>query len=1303
MIRPKMTRRHCDSRSRRAAAMGIAVFAFIHALADAATVTWGTPFNIGNSAANVLNAFDATKNGGAAAGTSPTIIEAVNYGFSGITVNGVAFSSLGGNTDYWGSGSSAGTPSGLNSAIDQLLSGHSAMSGTSTPFTISLSGLKIGSRYQIQIISGHDNRTSSNIYQRAYEVSFGASDFTSGGTPPTLTRGAQLISGACGTVVGFFTADATSQTITLRSKGGLSANTDPAVSAYILIGDPPPAPAVVWGAPFLINNDPSNILNHFDSTKNGGGTASDNPAVFCAVNYGYGGVTVNGVSFSSMNGSTDYWGAGSAAGTPAGLDSSIDQLLSGHVAQTGTTTLFPITFTGLTVGKKYQLQVICGHDNRTSSNIYQRAYEVSFGDSDFTGGGTPPTLTRGAQLVSGAFDTVVGSFTATADSQTVNLRSKGGLTANTDPAVSAYVLIGDPPPPKPPVDYATMQYLESDDTAARIVEKAAKTLPRANQVTWQRLEMTFFAHFGVNTFNAVEWGTGYEDPSVFNPTAFDADQWIREIKDAGGKMLILVVKHHDGFCLWPSRYTAHDVASSTWMGGTGNVVRAVSDACHARGIKLGLYLSPADLFQIHSSAPEGFYANGSASVLSTIPTDPASFTTAPATGRTPPAGFIGYTYSADDYNRYFLNELYELLTEYGTIDEMWFDGANPEPGYVETYNYADWYDMIHKLQPNAVIAIGGPDVRWVGNENGTARTDEWSVIPYSAVPGSGGGAPDGTAADLGSRAKLTAGSYLWWFPAECDVPILNGWFWSSSKTAKSASTLLGIYYTSVGRNATMLLNLSPDTRGLIPDSQLAALRSLGQIVRNTFAINLAAGATITAPTDSLLPAANLQDGNPDTFWEAAASNGTADLVFDLPVARTIDLVSLQEPIASRGQRIEGFAIDTWDGSAWTTQATGTTVGYKRLMKFTSAVTTNRVRIRITNCRLNPSLAEVTFNKEAVTIAAPTISDRDASAGVTLSGTTGYTIRYTLDGTTPTSASAAYLSPIAVPLGATVCAASFGGDGLPGIIATKDFANLAPLAWSVVADSQANATTNAAVKAIDDNPSTSWQSGSAALPHWIVVDMQTTRCIGGFTYLPPAGGGTGTVKGYRFETSMDNAVWTKVAEGTFGNIVYSPVLQTVSFAAVTARYFRFTALQEILGNTWVSAAEVGVVPAGFDAWCRQRALQTISPSADPDGNGASSLMEYAAVIEPGTRLSTPVITAYRAAAGDLRIRLRHRDGMVDVDEILQRSDNLTDWQTSSMGTVFANTPNSDGSYTIERSLPVTPDTGPTFYRILFRLK
>jgi alpha-L-fucosidase len=728
-----------------------------------------------------------------------------------------------------------------------------------------------------------------------------------------------------------------------------------------------------------------------------------------------------------------------------------------------------------------------------------------------------------------------------------------------------------------------MQFISSDDSSAVIAEKAAKVLPRPNQTAWMRLERTFFIHFGPNTFNGVEWGSGREDPSIFNPTELDADQWVRAIKESGGKMVVLVCKHHDGFNLWPTRYSNHSVAASPWRGGKGNVVRAVADAAQKYGVELGVYVSPADLYQLRTNPtnPNGYYGNESEKLRSVIPTDPASFKANPANGRQPASGFKSLTYQVDDYNRYFLNELYELLTEYGPIREVWFDGANPDPSVHEEYDYAAWYDLIRQVQPQAMIFGKGPDARWVGNESGIGRTTEWSVVPLPSSPDTFRW-PDMTARDIGSLSKLTPGSYLWWFPAETNVPILHGWFWAPRKPTRSAAELIDIYYQSVGRNSNWLLNLSPDTRGLIPDNQLAQLRLMARTVDETFARNLAVGGKLTADSSNKANSASQAlDGNLDTWWEAAAGQRTATLTLKLPKPATFDIVSLQEAVDHRGQRIESFSVEVGDGAAWKTMDTQTTVGHKRLLRFSSPVTTDRVRIRITASRLEPTLAEIGLFKQADLVQAPAISQRDVKGFVTIGCANGLRVVYTSDGTMPSPSSTAYRSPVALPRGGEIYAACVAGDGRLGMVDSKHFAGLAPIGWKVVSVDSEEAG-NPASYAIDGLPATVWQTRLDAdkpLPRQITVDMRSAQRIAGFTYLPRADGSqNGVVERYRFETSLNGHDWTaNVDSGRFGNIQNNSELQEVRFAPATARFFRFTALKTLGTNGMTSAAEISVLP------------------------------------------------------------------------------------------------------------------------------
>jgi alpha-L-fucosidase len=734
-----------------------------------------------------------------------------------------------------------------------------------------------------------------------------------------------------------------------------------------------------------------------------------------------------------------------------------------------------------------------------------------------------------------------------------------------------------------PVPYSTIQHITASDSPAVIVEKAAKVLPRPNQTAWMRLERNFFIHFGPNTFRGVEWGTGREDPSVFNPTALNADQWLRAVRDGGGKMVILVCKHHDGFALWPTRYTHHSVAASPWLGGKGNVVRDVANAAHKYGIRLGVYLSPADLYQLRTNPtnPHGYYGDGSPKVRSVIPTDPATFTTDPGKGRNPENGFGRFSYTVDDYNRYFLNQIYELLTEYGPIDEVWFDGANPDPSVHEEYDYAAWYDLIRHLRPHAVIFGKGPDARWVGNEEGVGRTTEWNVIPLP-VPPDQFRWPDMTAQDLGSRSKLVPGSWLWWYPAETDVPILHGWFWAPNKPSRTAAELIDIYYQSVGRNSNWLLNLSPDTRGLIPDLQIAHLRLMNKVIDETFARNLAVGATLTADASNPAhPPSRALDGNLDTWWEAAPGRSSATLNLKLAAPVTFDVVSLQEAVDHRSQRIESFAIDIRDGSQWKQKDQQTTVGHKRLLRWNAPVTTDRVRIRITGSRLEPTLAEIGLFKQAAYVHAPVISDRDNAGSVSIASPSGLPVVYTLDGTPPHRGSPLYRSPLALPAGGTVTAACLGPKGEPGMIASRRFAGLSPVGWKVVRVDSEQAD-HPARDAVDANSATFWrtQATTFGAAHEITVDMGSIHRIAGLTYVPRRDGSReGIVEEFRFETSIDGKSWiTNISSGRFGDIRNNPELQEVPFAPVEARFFRFTALKQIGTSGQASAAEISVLPA-----------------------------------------------------------------------------------------------------------------------------
>ncbi|HQJ54158.1 MAG TPA: alpha-L-fucosidase [Planctomycetota bacterium] len=422
-------------------------------------------------------------------------------------------------------------------------------------------------------------------------------------------------------------------------------------------------------------------------------------------------------------------------------------------------------------------------------------------------------------------------------------------------------------------------------------------VPAPRQLAWQRDELWIFTHFGVNTFTDKEWGDGTEDPKIFNPARFDAHQWAATAKDAGFKGIILTAKHHDGFCLWPTAQTEHCLRNSPWRDGKGDVVREVADACRAAGLKFGFYLSPWD-----RNSPK--YEDGKA------------------------------------YDDYFAAQLEELLTGYGPVSEVWFDGAGSE-GHV--YDWQRYYAAIRRHQPGAVIAICGPDVRWVGNEDGVARETEWSVRDADAATGPG---QDGKA----------------WHPAECDVSIRPGWFWHQSQDGqvKSLARLLDIYYKSVGRNAGLLLNVPPTSEGRFAAPDAARLREFRLALDATFATDLARGKPCRADAvrggDPGFGPARAVDGDPRTYWAVDDDIRQASIEIDLEAPAACSVCLLGEAI-ELGQRIEAHRVEVLAGGQWRTVARGTTVGYKRLHRF-PAVEARRLRVTIERARACPTLTTV---------------------------------------------------------------------------------------------------------------------------------------------------------------------------------------------------------------------------------------------------------------------------------------------------------------------------------------------------------
>lgn len=452
---------------------------------------------------------------------------------------------------------------------------------------------------------------------------------------------------------------------------------------------------------------------------------------------------------------------------------------------------------------------------------------------------------------------------------------------------------------------------------------ALTPVPSEAQLAWHEMEMNAFIHFTTNTFTDKEWGYGDEDPKVFNPTQVDAKQWISTLKAAGFKGAILTCKHHDGFCLWPTKFTEHSVKKSPWLHGEGDVVKAVSDACKEAGLKFGIYLSPWD--RNHAG------------------------------------------YGTPIYIDYYRNQLKELFTAYGPVFEMWFDGANGGDGFygdkrekrsIKGATYYDWpktLELVRTFEPNIIFfSDAGPGVRWVGNESGRAGETNWCTISTDTLFAGKGGI----------EKLLNEGSENGtnWVPAETDVSIRPGWFYHAKEDSlvKSPQQLFDIYLTSVGRGSTLLLNVPPDRRGLFHENDVKSLQGFRSLLDQEFKTNLAPSATVTSTShrgdNEKYAAQNLTDSNKETYWatDDEQTSGTIELEFQQ--AQTIKYILLQEYI-KLGQRVKKFEVKAWKDNQWQPITTATTIGYKRILKITPVETT-RIQINILASKASPVISNL---------------------------------------------------------------------------------------------------------------------------------------------------------------------------------------------------------------------------------------------------------------------------------------------------------------------------------------------------------
>ena len=594
-------------------------------------------------------------------------------------------------------------------------------------------------------------------------------------------------------------------------------------------------------------------------------------------------------------------------------------------------------------------------------------------------------------------------------------------------------------------------------------------VPTAKQVAWQKLETYAFIHFGLNTFNDREWGYGDTDPKTFNPTNLDCEQWAQTLVKAGMKGVILTAKHHDGFCLWPFEGTDYSVKNSPWKNGQGNVVKELSEACKKYGLKFAVYLSPWDRHQANYGTPE--------------------------------------------YLPYFYAQLHDLLTNYGPVFEVWFDGANGGDGWyggakdIRTidrknyYNYPRIYEMLDSIQPQAIIfSDGGPGCRWVGNEKGFAGATNWSFLRKGEVhPGYDKsyelqyGHPDGNQ----------------WVPAECDVSIRPGWFYHPEEDdrVKSPDQLVDLYYRSVGHNATLLLNFPVDRRGLIHPVDSANAVRFHEMIQQQLKTNLVAGMTpkVSNERGGDFVASALTDDNFDTYWATEDGVTTADIEFSFDTPTRMNRMMLQEYIPL-GQRVKAFVVEYLDKDTWLPVKLNeetTTIGYKRLLRF-ETVETKGMRIRITDARGPLCLSNV---------------------GVYDAG----------------NVSDSFVEKV------------------------EDIESVPYLLPDVKAEESAKASDK-------QSQTTCFVEGDRLL-----IDLQEERMVSSLHFLPDQGEpNKGLIANYeiRVGTSKE-AVNQLVKAGEFSNIQNNPVMQSVFFTPVKARYIELKATRMIRAGEPMGFAELGV--------------------------------------------------------------------------------------------------------------------------------
>lgn len=673
----------------------------------------------------------------------------------------------------------------------------------------------------------------------------------------------------------------------------------------------------------------------------------------------------------------------------------------------------------------------------------------------------------------------------------------------------------------------------SSISISQSIPQAVGPVPTENQLKWQEMEYYAFVHFSTNTYTNQEWGFGDDDPKIFNPTQLDCRQWARVCKEAGMKGIIITAKHHSGFCLWPSKYTEYSVKNSPWKNGKGDIVGDLAKACKEYGLKMGIYLSPWD------------------------------------------RNFADY--GKPEYITYFRNQLRELMTQYGDIFEIWFDGANGGDGYyggtrgtrkIDRKTYYDWsntYKLIRELQPKIVIWNDGgdrADLRWVGTEEGYVGEKNWSLLNAK------GDVPE----DM-LRHGVENGEV--WVPGEVNTSTRPGWFYHEYEDSrvKTLPDLMNTYHHSIGRNGTLLLNFPIDKRGLIHENDEKAVKAFAKAVKEAYSVNLAlnkkASATNIRENAPMFGVAKALDGDKNTYWATDEGITNASMTIDLGKPTLFNRFMAQEFIRL-GQRVKSFKVEALIDGNWKELAQQTTIGYKRILIFPT-VKASKVRFTILDAKACPLISNIGIFNAPQILTAPSIT-RNQTGEVSIKADDPESlIYYTLDGSTPSSKSTKYAGAIQTTGKTTVKAIAVEASTKKSSEIAEEKFDIVKKDWKIVGIADEKA-----YKVIDGNSHTAWyQAKTQALPADLVIDLGKEVTLTGFKYLPRQST-DGVIVKYQFSVSLDGNNWALVNEGEFSNIKNNPLLQVKTFTPSKAKFIKFTALKNTKNDNWAGYAELDVI-------------------------------------------------------------------------------------------------------------------------------